>query len=124
LIFFHCVIGENPEICSEDGGNILIVEGMTYSLSGLPAANALVVIRSSDYLAEIINWVNSGPRRLFCMFDAHRPKRTLSFYGGGFIPKGMFVMEARDGNNNCVLIGNMESDSSFLFRQLRPTPPP
>jgi glucuronoarabinoxylan endo-1,4-beta-xylanase len=89
--------------------------GVIYDTSGNPAGNAKVVLRSSNY---ILHAGQLGKRNAE---GSHFVRSTRTDSCGKFrftahdsIPAGEYSVEARDSIGNCVLIQDIQVDSSLL----------
>ena len=123
VIALHCVPGVHPQ--EADGGDISVVDnkvcGTIYDPCGYPAENAVVTLRSRDYLPAV---GRLGKRRSvsgFFVCSTQTDKKGFFLFGtNDSIPAGVFIMEAHDGNGNGVLIGNCTVDSVPYFSTMDP----
>ncbi len=85
------------------------VTGMLFEPDGKkPARGASVVMRSFDYLPEIQHLGNYGADNGFFVCSTSTDhKGEYSFTSRDSIREGMYCIEGRDGNNNCVLIDSV-----------------
>jgi hypothetical protein len=112
----RCVVSTVPE---NAGGTTSTVDnkvcGVIYDASGNPAGNALVVMRSSDY---ILHGGQLGKRNAegsnFVCSTRTDPCGKFRFTAQDSIPAGEYFIEARDSISNCVLIQDIQIDSSIL----------
>jgi uncharacterized repeat protein (TIGR02543 family) len=116
---FHCASpGGAYDLFKTAGGtqDVTTIRGIIYEPDGRPARNASVVIRSSDYLPEISGLGKRGARKgFFSRTSTTDGNGHFAFTAADSIPKGLFIMEARDCNGNRCLLGNTAIDSILYF---------
>ncbi len=121
VLLTGCVMEKPSGIGDNVGGSTSDVDGVVcgtvYEPDGMhPAQGATVVIRPCDYLPENNTLGKKIVENGYAVWSTTtNDSGYYEFTQADSIPEKLFIIEARDEKNNCVLIGNVVIDSSLYY---------